>query len=78
MARGFASLRTPQWDHGNKRFAWRAANNLFVFPAIALAAHLGQTKIITDEMLMVAAEVRSCTCAGVLCAAASCFQDTAC
>ena len=30
-----------------------------MFPAIALAAHLGQTKIITDEMLMVAAEVRS-------------------
>lgn len=37
----------------------REANNLFVFPAIALAAHLGQTKIITDEMLMVAAEVSS-------------------
>lgn len=35
-----------------------AANNLFVFPAIALAAHLGQTKVITDHMLMAAAEVR--------------------
>lgn len=34
----------------------RAANNLFVFPAIALAAHLGQTKVITDHMLMAAAE----------------------
>ncbi|KAK9842247.1 hypothetical protein WJX81_002558 [Elliptochloris bilobata] len=32
------------------------ANNLFVFPAIALAAHLGQTKVITDHMLMAAAE----------------------
>lgn len=36
-----------------------AANNLFVFPAIALAAHLGQTKVITDHMLMAAAEVQS-------------------
>ena len=78
MARGSASLRTPQWNQWNKRFAWRAANNLFVFPAIALAAHLGQTKIITDEMLMVAAEVRSCACAGMLCAAAACFQHTGC
>ena len=55
-----------------------AANNLFVFPAIALAAHLGQTKIITDEMLMVAAEVRPWKCSGALCADATCSQRIGC
>ncbi len=33
-----------------------AANNMFTFPAIALGSYLGHTGIITDEMIMAAAE----------------------
>lgn len=49
---------SPQRDveyHGRVIVSGQA-NNMYVFPGLAMGAHLGRTGIISDEMIMAAAE----------------------
>jgi malate dehydrogenase (decarboxylating) len=49
---------SPQaaFEYGGVRREFSQANNLYVFPGVALGAYLGQTGAVTDRMLMAAAE----------------------
>ena len=48
----------PQEDVklGGKSILHRQANNFLIFPGLALGAHLGETGIVTDLMLVAAAK----------------------
>ncbi|GAX78923.1 hypothetical protein CEUSTIGMA_g6362.t1 [Chlamydomonas eustigma] len=46
----------PDVPHGGKMYRVGQANNMYIFPGVALGAYVGETRIITDLMLMKAAE----------------------
>ncbi|WIA28821.1 hypothetical protein OEZ86_011350 [Tetradesmus obliquus] len=47
----------PSVELDGKTYVAGQANNLYIFPGLALGAHIGKTKIVTDNMLMAAAEI---------------------
>ncbi|KAL0030951.1 hypothetical protein WJX79_003559 [Trebouxia sp. C0005] len=53
----FASgVGQPDVKHGSGTIASRQANNMLIYPGLALGAHLGHTGVVSDRMLVAAAE----------------------
>lgn len=46
----------PDADYEGRRICSSQANNMYIFPGLAMGAHLGQTGTITDMMMTAAAE----------------------
>ncbi|KAI8470594.1 MAG: NAD malic enzyme [Monoraphidium minutum] len=46
----------PPLEWGGARWEFSQANNLYIFPGVALGAYLGRTGVVTDAMFMAAAE----------------------
>ena len=51
----------PNIDYHGKTVVASQANNMYIFPGVALGAYLGDTRTISDTMLMRAGEIASIT-----------------